>query len=233
MKIPILAALVVLLMGAHPLYAQSNSAVEATSSSDLESALPLEATTTDMLTTEVLPVLREKQPGDNEFLEGNVIAASTKGIRNWSAQEKQEFLTKVKTFGQVQSGEDLENFAYGIFLKDERITEVQYSYKEMMIEYKGKAKLFGFIPFDYTHTVTIATESPASNRVKVHFPWYGFLLKSGIDPEFIKTAIAVDLSGDIGSSDIGKRTSAYASALETIAKVLKKRHDIAANIIAQ
>ncbi len=191
------------------------------------------ASTSEMQREDSKPQPREKQPGDDEFLTGNVISAAAKGVRGWDSAEKQQFLANVKTFAQVQSGQDLEQFAQGVLLKDENISDVQYTNKELSVEYKGKAKLFAFIPLAYTHRVVIDTDAPASNRVKVHFPWYGFLLKSGIDTEYIKTAIAVDLSGDLASSDLGLRTSAYASALETVVKVLKKRHEIAANIITQ
>lgn len=226
--------------------AQENAKIRASASSSLQAQIAQDsnptqrdtqgvgnATSSEMQANDLKPQPREKQPGDDEFLTGNVISAAAKDVRGWNPTEKQQFLANVKTFAQVQSGQDLEQFAQGVFLKDENITDVHYSNSELSIEYKGKAKLFAFIPFKYTHRVVVDTNAPASNRVKVHFPWYGFLLKSGIDPEFIKTAIAVDLSGDLASSDLGLRTSAYASALETVAKVLKKRHEIAVNIIAQ
>lgn len=152
-------------------------------------------------------------------------------VRGWDPEKKQEFLATVQAYAQVKSGQDLENFAKGVLLKDENVSEVTYDDTEIAVEYKGRGKLLGFIPLGYTHRVTVDTDASASERVKVHFPWYRFLLKTGLDAKEIETEIAANLSADLTAGDTGAKISAYAKAFVSISNVLKTKHDTVKNSI--
>lgn len=190
------------------------------------------ASTTD---AGVLPQVTNVEPqtsrNASDFRLSEAVSISAVTVRGWDATKKQEFLATGKTHAQVQSDQDLERFAEGVLLKDEAIENIDYDDTHITVFYKGKAKLFGFIAFPYTHHVTIDTDAQASDRVIIQLPWYRFLLKTGIDAESMETAIAVDLRGELSSNDVSARISAYANALSTVATVLKKKHEIAKNTI--
>jgi len=163
--------------------------------------------------------------------EGSVVSSMSGGISvaasdidGLTAEEKAAFLAKVKAHAQVKSEQDLENFAKGILLRDEKVKDIAYSDDEISVDYRGKGKLLGVLPVSYTHRVTVDTDAPAMERVKVHFPWYSFLMKKGLSGADLDTAVAANLSADLTAESMGTRVSAYAKAFVSIADALKAQH---------
>lgn len=105
-------------------------------------------------------------------------------VKGLTAEQKQIFLATVKTWAQVQSEQDLQNFALGAMLADEVPTEtLSLNYEEIKFEYKLPAKLFGFIPTNYRAEVAVNKNNDNnwdSAQVKIKFPWYAFLLRKGL-----------------------------------------------------
>ncbi len=161
--------------------------------------------------------------GTTTSMKGGVSVAAG-DVDGLTEEEKEAFLLSVKTHAQVRSEQDLANFAKGVLLKDDAVEEVAYTDEEITVEYKGKGKLLGFLPVGFSHRVSVDTDAPAAEKVKVHFPWYSFLLKTGLSAEEIETEIAANLSADLTAGAMGTRVSAYAKAFTTIANVLKAHH---------
>ncbi len=103
-------------------------------------------------------------------------------VKGLTTEQKQIFLTTVKTWAQVQSEQDLQNFALGAMLADDVPTEtLSLNYEEIKFEYKLPAKLFGFIPTNYRAEVAVnKSDNWETGQVKVKFPWYAFLLRKGL-----------------------------------------------------
>ena len=193
--------------------------------------------------------IAQHNQSDLEFL---VRGASVRAVevRGWDPKQKEEFLTTVKTHAQLRSGQDLENFAEGVLVKDEGIENISFNYQKIEFEYKAQGRLFGFIPLNYAQSVTVNTRVEGGGRVKVKFPWYSILMKTGASTQELETDIAASLessgdlvglnpqpeppsaerkSGSIIAADFNYRAeaSAYARAFTTISNVLKTKHDAA------
>jgi hypothetical protein len=167
--------------------------------------------------------------GTEESMRGGISVAA-RDVDGLTEEEKTAFLARVKAHAQVKSEQDLENFAKGVLLRDENVEDVEYSDEEITVAYKGKGKLLGFIPVGFTHRITVDTDAPAAEKVKVHFPWYSFLLKTGLNADEIETEIAANLSANLTAGEMGARISAYAKTFVDIANKLKAENEAAANL---
>lgn len=164
--------------------------------------------------------------------EGKRISVEARELRGLGEEEKQEFLSEVKAFAELQSEQDLENFARGILLEDERLLEVQFNPKELSVSRQASGKLLGFIPVTYKEKVVASGEDGAEVEIEVKLPWWGFLLSPDIDPEELaaeaekkhKQTIEID-SWSWGVSNAG-------SLLKAISDVLKTKHDTAKNSVS-
>lgn len=164
--------------------------------------------------------------------EGESISVEARTIRSWDAEQKQEFLSEVKAFAELQSEQDLENFARGILLEDDALIEVQFNPKELSVSRKASGKLLGFIPVTYKEAVVASGEDGAEVEIEVKLPWWGFLLSPDSDPEELaaeakkkhKETIEID-SWSWGVSNAG-------SLLKAISDVLKTKHDTAKNSVS-
>lgn len=177
----------------------------------------------------------EKKKGNVEYgwkvEEGENISVEARDIRAWDAEQKQEFLGEVKAFAELQSEQDLENFARGILLEDDALIEVQFNPKELSVSRKASGKLLGFIPVTYKEEIVASGEDGAEVEIEVKLPWWGFLLSPDVDPEELaaeaekkhKQTIEID-SWSWGVSNAG-------SLLKAISDVLKTKHDTAKNSI--
>jgi len=178
----------------------------------------------------------EARVSGGETEQDNTVSVNAREIRNMSAEQRVEFLTTVKTHAQVQSGEDLENFATGILLQDENVQELSADEEGVEVRYRVPAKLFGF--FETTLPVTVTAkakaESESDGRVQVRYPWFSFLFS--VPEEVSETAIESDVraavSGDLDSDDDGVLDASLTARLyASISAVLKARHDAAMNAI--
>lgn len=164
--------------------------------------------------------------------EGKRISVEARELRGLGEEEKQEFLSEVKAFAELQSEQDLENFARGILLEDERLLEVQFNPKELSVSRQASGKLLGFIPVTYKERVVASGEDGAEVEIEVKLPWWGFLLSPDIKPEELaaeakkkhKDTIEID-SWSWGASNAG-------SLLKAISDVLKTKHDTAKNSVS-
>ena len=113
---------------------------------------------------------------------GGVFVASG-DVNGLTAEQKQAFLATVKTWAEVQSEQDLQNFAVGVMMQEAQPAEsLSLNYEKIKFTYNMPAKWLGIIPASYKAEVSIDkgdNENWDFGRVKVKFPWYSFLMRKG------------------------------------------------------
>lgn len=163
-------------------------------------------------------------------LQGNAVSVSAVEVRGWDPKQKQEFLATVKAHAQVQSGQDLENFAKGVLLENENMEEISLNFEKIKMKHRASGKLFGFIPVSFTETVEIDSATEEAGRIKVKFPWFAFLIAEDISAEEIEAEIGMNekwMRGDNENWNFG----AQAEIMASISNVLKTKHDTVKNSI--
>lgn len=153
----------------------------------------------------------------------NIAVGDVNGL---TEEEKQTFLAQVKAHAEVQSEQDLQNFARGVLLENAAMEEMSLNFEKIKTKYRSSGKLFGFLPVSFSQEVEVDTEGDDFGRVKVTMPWYSFLLKPDVPAAELESAIGVSV-GDNDNWNFG----AYASVVATISNVLKTKHDTAKNAI--
>ena len=148
---------------------------------------------------------------------------SAREMRGWDPKQKQEFLATVKAHAEVQSGQDLENFARGVLLQDENVEELAVEEEKLVVKYLSRGKFLGFIPLSFTQTVELDTDGDDMGRVKVRMPWFAFLLRADVSAE--------ELENELGINEKWMRASwnaaEIAEAFNILTSVLKTKHDTA------
>ena len=178
------------------------------------------------------PVVQHNQ-SDLDFLKGNAVSARAVEVRGWDPKQKQEFLATVKAEAQVQSGQDLENFAKGVLLADDNVEEVSSDEDSVEVRYRVPAKFLGL--FETTLPVEVVAEEAQGElgaRVRVKFPWFRFFF--GVPDEVSETALESSVSAAvIGDLDRDGALDVVVAArlLSAISNVLKTKHDTVKNSI--
>ena len=158
-------------------------------------------------------------------------------VRGWDPIQKQEFLATVKVHAEVQSGEDLENFARGILITDENVESLVSDESSVEVRYSLPVRFLGFLETSIPARITVMDadgDGAADSRVKVRFPWYRVLFS--IPEEVSASSLESELSAKLGaelvfSEDIGFSPSRAAQLYQSIAVALKVKHDVAMNSI--
>ncbi|RJQ34407.1 hypothetical protein C4556_02710 [Candidatus Parcubacteria bacterium] len=175
----------------------------------------------------------QNNQSDIDFLQGNVVSVSAVEVRGWDPKQKQEFLATVKAHAQVQSGQDLENFATGILLKDENVEEISSDEDSVEVRYRVPAKFLGI--FETSIPVIVVAEKAQGELgggVKVRFPWYRVLF--GIEEEVSETSLETDIGAEVIAdldSDGALDVSVAARIYTAISNVLKTKHDTVKNSV--
>lgn len=183
--------------------------------------------------------IQQRNETDLEFLRDRAsgVSVSAVEIRGWNPQKKEEFLVTVKEHAELQSEQDLENFATGVLLKDKNIKSAELSEDSIDIEYSVPAKFLGI--FNGSIKVNISAkkggeeiETDKYGRVKVKFPWYRFLFRTEeiVRPKQIKTVLNKELV-DLQEIGIENNIQRQAQVLSIMSDVMKSAHDTATNII--
>lgn len=153
------------------------------------------------------------------------ISVSSREIRGWDAEKKQEFMVSIKTAAEVQSGQDLENFAKGILLKDENVEFVEADEENVKVTYKMPARLFGI----FTASLNTRAEVMRNGTVKVALPWYSFLFKKQFVVNDIKSGLETNLPEL--DDEVLVLFETRAKVLTTLSTIMKTKHDTAKNSI--
>lgn len=131
----------------------------------------------------------------NQGKGSSTVSTSAREIRGWDDADKKEFLSKVKLEAQLKSGQDLENFAKGVMLKDKNVSEVNSGETDVEVHYKLPAKFLGVFESEIDAITNVSFLTNKQGRgptfVTVKFPWYKrfFSLASSTREEILQTAL--------------------------------------------
>lgn len=153
------------------------------------------------------------------------ISADVTDVRHWDLEKKQEFMASVKTEAEVRSGQDLENFARGILLKDENIELVEADKEKVKIAYKMPARFLGV----FRTSITTRVEAARNGEVKVSLPWYVFLFKKLVSMGEIESEVRASLP-EVGDEVLVSFES-QARAMTALSNIMKTKHDTVKNSI--
>lgn len=169
---------------------------------------------------------------DMDFVGGNVISVAAVEVRGWDAEKKQAFLATVKTEAQVRSGQDLENFARGILLRDENVEELSADEDRVVVRYRVPAKFLGI--FETSVPVEVVAENAQGELgggVKVRFPWYKFLFATdeAVSEDSIEGDVSAEVEGDLDDASFDARAAARLYVV--ISDILKVKNETAIRAI--
>lgn len=160
----------------------------------------------------------------------NPVSVEAKDIRGWSEQEKSDFLQTVKTHAQLQSGNDLENFAKGVLVRDENVDSVTADDDSVEVDYKLPAKFLGIFKTQISAMTDVSFDTDKSGNgpkeVTVKFPWYRmfYSLDQSVQEDILKNTISSTIEADVSSTtststkDISVRN---AKTIQLISALLK------------
>lgn len=180
--------------------------------------------------------LRTAGPVDGWPAGGVQIAVGdVNGLTN---EQKQSFLATVKGWAEVKSEQDLQNFALGVMIHDDRPAEtLSLNYEKIKFSHKVPSKFLGI----FNSSLPAETEVDHQYRVKVKMPWYSFLFSKVVSAAELESEIDAKLAADTAQEDKRHKDwinvesvnfNAQAQALQTISNVLKTKHDTAKNSIS-
>lgn len=151
-------------------------------------------------------------------------------VRGWDAETKQEFLGAVKEYAQLQSGQDLENFAKGILLEDENVDSIAIDEEGVQVAYRMPAKFLGI----FNSSLIVRVEVDSESVVTAHYPWMRFFFSEPVGALEIEEAVRVEVEEDgrlenvLGLENAFQRKSRM---LRVISNVSKAMHETAKSII--
>jgi len=162
---------------------------------------------------------------DFDFLQRNAVSVKAVQVRGWDPVQKKEFLAEVKAHAEVKSGQELENFARGVLLKDENVGSIEMNEEGIQIAYSMPARFVGV----FKSSVRAHVAVDASGRVKVKYPWYGFLFGK------VTSAVEIEAEAQTAFPEVDDEVLVgfehRASALENLVTILKNSHEITMNSI--
>ncbi|TSC85589.1 MAG: hypothetical protein G01um10148_975 [Parcubacteria group bacterium Gr01-1014_8] len=176
---------------------------------------------------------QEKDKDDSpDPMKGGVHVAAG-DVDGLTEDEKEAFLARVKTHAQVKSGQDLENFAKGILIKDDNVEELSSDEDSVEVRYRVPAKFLGL--FETTLPIEVVAEKAQGELgggVKVKFPWFRFLfgIPDDVSQSSLETSVGAAVIGDLdrdGVLDVALTARLY----NAISNILKTKHDTAKNSI--
>jgi len=162
-------------------------------------------------------------------------------INGLTDEERQTFLTTVKTWAEVRSEQDMQNFALGVMMQKEQPAEsLSLNYEKIRFTYNMPAKLFGFIPTSYRAEVAIDrgdNDNWDFDRVKVKFSWYAFLFRKDTSANELARMFLQDAKGGDKKEADPKSEGAVswrlgaARAMQLISTKMMAKHDTVKNSI--
>ena len=154
-------------------------------------------------------------------------------VRGWDPAKKEEFLKSIKSFAELKSGQDLENFAKGVLLRDENVDAAIVSEEEVLVSYKMPAKFLGI----FNSPLHVQIKVRADGEVMVKYPWFRFLFKKPVSADSIKQTMQtqVKLSGvgddaELANIDLQNVLQKQSQVLQIISNVSKMLHDTAMSV---
>jgi hypothetical protein len=170
-------------------------------------------------------VVMQHNQSDLEFLKGTAVSVTAVEVRGWDPKQKQEFLATVKTHAEVQSEQELENFAKGVLLEDANVRSIAVEETGVRLVYQMPAKFLGV----FTTSLNTHVDATIDGKVNVRYPWYSFIFKKSVSASDLETEVTTALPEVDDEVIVGFEHSA--EILLKISTSLKARHDVAMNSI--
>ena len=276
MKKFILLAVFIFLF-ASPVLAEDDTSIRTTTESDSDTRLELDAGSPDDSSAKGNVEMEYKveqgesasEPDDTAVTEGNAeisqynetdldfvrargssVSVDAVEVRGWDEQRKADFLREVKKHAEIQSGQDLENFARGVLLRDENVDEVELGEDDVRMDYRLPAKFLGIFPALIRARTTVVTNqtdetnSDKFGRVKIKFAWYHVFFRKFVSEDELEQEIndevlvvfenngsqaeADDRPVETLSLNYGK---IQAEVLDILGSVMQRAHETAKNSI--
>lgn len=154
-----------------------------------------------------------------------LISISSVEVRGWDPEKKEEFVASVKTAAEIESGQDLENFATGILLEDENVRSIEMNEERIGILYKMPSRFLGI----FGGSLNMQLEVGRDGAVEVKLPWYSFLFRKLVLVNDIKS----DMEANLPEMDdeVLVLFETQARTMMTMSDILKTRHDTVKNSI--
>jgi hypothetical protein len=127
---------------------------------------------------------------------GSDVSIKATELRGWDTAKKEEFMMTVKAHAELQSGQELENFARGILLSDQKASEVTVDENGVGMRYSMPAKFLGV----FNASFRMHTSVDGSGNVTVQYPWYTFLYKDYASSDEVKADIQAALEAEAMAS---------------------------------
>jgi hypothetical protein len=158
---------------------------------------------------------------DDDYDDDKKFRVRAREVRSWDDGEKVEFMSQIKSHAQIQSGQELSNFAKGILLSDNEIEDISFDdeEKEVELDYKAKGNLFGFIPVKYNQKISVSPNAELEEEVEVKNPWYSFFVSQEKKSEEIKKEVEQSLKES--AVEVSQGFAYYADLLERISASLR------------
>ena len=276
MKKFILLAVFIFLF-ASPVLAEDDTSIRTATESDSDTRLDLDAGSPDDSSAKGNVEMEYKveqgesasEPDDTAVTEGNAeisqynetdldfvrargssISADAVEVRGWDEQRKADFLREVKKHAEIQSGQDLENFARGVLLRDENVDEVELGEDDVRMDYRLPAKFLGIFPALIRARTTVVTNqtdetnSDKFGRVKIKFAWYHVFFRKFVSEDELEQEIndevlvAFENNGSQAEADdrpVETLSLNYgkiqAEVLDILGSVMQRAHETAKNSI--
>ncbi|MDO8572671.1 MAG: hypothetical protein Q7S11_02755 [bacterium] len=167
----------------------------------------------------------QNNQSDLEFLRKNAISVHAVEVRGWDPKQKQEFLASMKTYAEVRSGQELENFAKGVLLKDDNMASIDVEEEGTSVAYNMPAKFFGM----FNSSLQARIHADAEGQIRAKYPWYGFLFKKMASTSKIEADVKTALPEVEDEVLVGFEHRAQ--VLLTVSNVLKVSHESSMNSI--
>jgi len=147
------------------------------------------------------------------------VSLEARDIRGMSGEQKAEFLTTVRTHAEVQSGQDLENFAKGVLAADANVDAVATTENEVRLTYRVPARFLGIFETSIPATVLVRAKgsADATERVRARLPWYSFLF--GVSAEATSEQLTSVAAAEVASEVSGTQRFDAQTQARIIAKL--------------
>jgi hypothetical protein len=156
-------------------------------------------------------------------------------VRGWDPKEKKVTLQA----SDIQEYKDLEDYSQALVISDNNIKNVEIVEGDVMLTYQQPVKFLGLFRTTMQQTASV----DEAGRVKVRFPWYGFLFKKEVDTTTVSENIALNYENikidyqtqgedaQLANIDLQNSLQRQQRTLQIMHNALKAQHDSAMSVI--
>ena len=158
------------------------------------------------------------------------ISVAAGDVNGLTDDEKEERLEKVKTWAEARSGQELQNFAQGVLLRDAQVKGVKIKENLLEIESVETGKFFWLVPVQMAAKVEVIFNSSGHtlDKVKVKFPWWHIFVRKNGGAGGLESELNAELEGQqwesLNETEFEEEAARISQALNLISNILKIKH---------